>query len=91
MWCYDCRIELTLVGNADTIRMGICNLYRCENCGGIIYWPIELEEELNKLNGGVIMPNEDYFKLLDEIEKDKNLSWAEKVEKSIKRCKRVLL
>lgn len=36
------------------------------------------------------MPSEDFYKILEEIEKEKKLSWAERVEKSIKDARRRL-
>lgn len=36
------------------------------------------------------MPSEDFYKILEEIEKEKNLHWTERVEKSIKDARRML-
>lgn len=35
------------------------------------------------------MPSEDFYKILDEIEKEKKLHWVERVEKSIKDARRM--
>lgn len=36
------------------------------------------------------MSSEDFYKILDEIEREKKLSWAERVEKSIEDARRML-
>ena len=42
------------------------------------------------MRGRISMPNKDYYKILEEIEKEKNLSWYERVENGIKDNKRLI-
>lgn len=45
MKCYICENELILTEENKYIEiLGICNVYKCEKCGEILYFPIRFEE-----------------------------------------------